>query len=471
MIIDCFSYFNEKELLELRLNLLYDYVDKFIITEGSHTHKGIKKSYEVEELIAQLGLPKEKILILHVDMPDYETEKNPWVRERMQRDAAAQYIEEGDVAFFGDCDEIINPEFIGYYSTLTKNNPNGILRVPLAYLSSSAKYRVYDPYGNTINWRAPFMCMKHHLDKYTPSQIRESHALGIHNLEFPDLLAYDNGIVEDAGWHFSWMGDFSRIKTKEESFLHWDEVKVLNNFKPAENSLDVLGRKDHILKSYDLRNLPAKLFELENIREFLIPNSELSVVQLGTNKANDDLSDLILKNYSKLKFGLFVEANPIHRKDIEECYSRYKNAIVENIAIKKSSEDTSETLTFFVNTNDGPDYQIASTKIEHIQKHMETVPHLIGGSIETFEVPCISLEQLFDKYNVKELDLLAIDLEGMDGEVLLNLDLSKYNIKKIEFEQLHLGETRDRVESHLLRSGYSRINATHEFNYAFRKIR
>ena len=273
MIIDCFSYFNEKELLKLRLNLLYDQVDKFIITEGSHTHKGIKKNFEAEEIIEQLGLSKEKICVLRVDMPDYEAEKDPWVRERMQRDAAAQYIKEGDVAFYGDCDEIMNPEFIEYYSMLTRSNPNGILRVPLAYLSSSAKYRVHDLHGNQINWRAPFMCMKHHLNKYTPSQIRESHALGIHNLEFPDLLAYDNGIVEDAGWHFSWMGDFNRIKTKEESFLHWDEVKALNNFKPTENSSDVLGRRDHILKSYDLRNLPTKLFELEDVRDFLIPNS------------------------------------------------------------------------------------------------------------------------------------------------------------------------------------------------------
>ena len=32
-IVDCFPYFNEKELLELRINLLYDHVDKFIISE------------------------------------------------------------------------------------------------------------------------------------------------------------------------------------------------------------------------------------------------------------------------------------------------------------------------------------------------------------------------------------------------------------------------------------------------------
>jgi hypothetical protein len=134
--------------------------------------------------------------------------------------------------------------------------------------------------------------MKHHLDIYSPSKIRESHALGLHNIKFQDLLAYDNGIIEDAGWHFSWMGNFNRLKIKEESFLHWDEVKVSNDYKPSENSPDALGRKDHILKPYDLRNLSNKLFELDTVRDFLIPDSEISVVQLGTNKANDDLSEL-----------------------------------------------------------------------------------------------------------------------------------------------------------------------------------
>ena len=53
-------------------------------------------------------------------------EPNAWVRERMQRNAASKFINEGDVAFIGDADEIINPDFIEYYAKMTKLYPNNI---------------------------------------------------------------------------------------------------------------------------------------------------------------------------------------------------------------------------------------------------------------------------------------------------------------------------------------------------------
>jgi beta-1,4-mannosyl-glycoprotein beta-1,4-N-acetylglucosaminyltransferase len=269
MIIDCFPYFNEKEILELRIKLLYDHVDRFIITEGSHTHRGDKKEFTAKNVIDKLKISKEKIQLVHVYMPSYDEEKNPWVRERMQRDAAVNFINSDDVAFFSDCDEIINPKYIKYYETIVRNNKESILRVPLVYLSSSARYRVHDQYGNPIEWRAPFMCMKHHLEKYTPSEIRESYAFNLNNLIFPDIFAVDNGIIEDAGWHFSWMGGKEKNKIKEESCAHWKEIKVLENYHPKENSVDLLGRHDHILQIYDVSKLPKEVFEIENIRKFL----------------------------------------------------------------------------------------------------------------------------------------------------------------------------------------------------------
>ena len=60
-IIDCFSYFNEKELLELRINLLYDHVDKFIICDADRTYDGKPKPFTCKKVIDILGLPQEKI--------------------------------------------------------------------------------------------------------------------------------------------------------------------------------------------------------------------------------------------------------------------------------------------------------------------------------------------------------------------------------------------------------------------------
>ncbi len=60
----------------------------------------------------------------------------------------------------------------------------------------------------------------------------------------------------------------------------------------------------------------------------------MKVIQIGSNKGDDDLSDYLKKNYKELEFGLFVEANPLHIGNLKNCYSQYKNAIIENIAIK-----------------------------------------------------------------------------------------------------------------------------------------
>lgn len=42
-IYDCITYLNEDLILSVRFNILYDYVDYFVIVEGNKTHSGIKK--------------------------------------------------------------------------------------------------------------------------------------------------------------------------------------------------------------------------------------------------------------------------------------------------------------------------------------------------------------------------------------------------------------------------------------------
>ena len=39
-IYDCFQYFNEDHIVDLRLNILDKYVDYFVISESTRTHQG-----------------------------------------------------------------------------------------------------------------------------------------------------------------------------------------------------------------------------------------------------------------------------------------------------------------------------------------------------------------------------------------------------------------------------------------------
>jgi hypothetical protein len=70
MIVDCFMFFNEKELLELRVSMMNNHVDKFLIADSNRTHSGIKKEFTCKKIIKELGLPEEKIEVIEVDIPE-----------------------------------------------------------------------------------------------------------------------------------------------------------------------------------------------------------------------------------------------------------------------------------------------------------------------------------------------------------------------------------------------------------------
>lgn len=373
MIIDCFPYFKEKEILELRIKLLYDKVDRFIICDGNYTQSGIPKEYSCKKTLKELGIESDKIIVVEVDMPGPELEWNSWVRERIQRDAAAQYIEDDSVCFVGDCDEIINPEVIEYYSNVAKSHPDNILRVPLANLNGRADLRVYDEYGNPVNWRVPFMCLKQHLEKYTLSEIRESHAMFKSDILYKDVFITENGIIQDAGWHFSWMGNSDVLKEKCKASMHvFDEVvgsaaplgsdemmKFIDGYSAEENATDPLGRKHHVLKKYPLSSLPQKIFELPRVKNFLLPtkkqkfsSSKVKIVfhdnQLGERGTSVSLYDYAYygRKYFNIEpiivFNKFAEYNNVF---VIEKFKRefevipYENfSDVESIINNKSAE-------------------------------------------------------------------------------------------------------------------------------------
>jgi beta-1,4-mannosyl-glycoprotein beta-1,4-N-acetylglucosaminyltransferase len=86
-IYDCFTFFNEFELLELRLRELYDHVDCFVLVEADRTFQNKEKPFYFTE---QMNAPRwqqyrDKIKVVRVaDMP---IDTDTWGRERHQRDA------------------------------------------------------------------------------------------------------------------------------------------------------------------------------------------------------------------------------------------------------------------------------------------------------------------------------------------------------------------------------------------------
>ena len=122
MIVDAFTFFNEKELVELRIKYLNDIVDCFLVVEADHTHTGIKKKWNFSELLNNnLKEFSHKIHYhkMKVDLKKAEAEKSPnykggtwgrsWKVESMQRNfikEACKNFSPSDIIIISDLDEI-----------------------------------------------------------------------------------------------------------------------------------------------------------------------------------------------------------------------------------------------------------------------------------------------------------------------------------------------------------------------------
>lgn len=335
-IVDCFPYFNEKELLELRVKLLRDYVDLFVIIDANYTHSGIQKEYTCNKIIDELGLPKNKIRVIEADLSnpghpsDYDLHFNPdqkiGSRERIQRDYLCNIISEFDEDTFfiiSDCDEIINPSNIPFIHGAAKNNRDYVFKVPLAHLEGRADYRAYNLDGSTSSWsKSMFMCFKKHLVSNTPTEIRAEYMRRGYEIRY---VTHNGEICQDLGWHFSWMGDNNNRINKFKSFCHYDEDlksflgkdysqeelwKYMEKYNFKDQLTSPSGNVNIVLKPYPITELPPIIFSLPNVEQFLIPG----IAEVKKNK-NQELTDLLNK------YSLDTE-NPDHNFNLGVWYEK-----------------------------------------------------------------------------------------------------------------------------------------------------
>ena len=308
-VVDCFPYFNEKEILELRINILRDYVDKFIITESNYTFSGIPKDYTLKEVIRELGLQNDNIEVIEVDLSeenlgeptDFDNFYHPGKssRERIQRDAISKCLNtnnfDDDCVFIvSDCDEIINPIYIDMMCKLAREERNKIFKVDLVQLEGRADFRVYDSTSKTpIEWRySLFLCLKEHIKNVSLNSIRADFSIPYEIVWPYTKPREENGIyipgqrMLDLGWHFTWMGDNRNRLLKSKSFSHSNQyfdfiihknysydsmVNFIETYEFFEDNIGPSGNINQILRPYPLQDLPQIIFDLPRVKNFLLP--------------------------------------------------------------------------------------------------------------------------------------------------------------------------------------------------------
>jgi len=245
-VFDCFSYWDEDLLLNLRLNILDKYVNYFVIVEGNRTWQNNLKKLRFD--INKFKRFQKKIIYIPVkDMPGGN---DPYLRENFQRNCISRGLSNAkkeDLIIISDLDEIPNPK------VLKKFNPE----MRFAAFKQKHFYHKFNLQSkNNPFWLGSRVCSFKYLK--SPQWLRE---LKFKKRPFWRIDKYRlNNILENGGWHFCNLkkpkmllhkyknlcetNDPIHFKEKiSEKYLNINEIKNRINKK-----FDLIGRDDEFIK-------------------------------------------------------------------------------------------------------------------------------------------------------------------------------------------------------------------------------
>ncbi|CAO3453493.1 hypothetical protein [Azospirillum argentinense] len=214
-IYDCFQFYNELDLLEVRLAELDAVVDRFVLVEATFTHAGDPKPLHYAENRERFAAYADKII--HVVVDD-DPGGFAWQREAHQRDAIVRGLDgcdPTDMIVVSDADEILRPWVM---ERLRREPDDGRalfaphLDIFLYFLDLKSP----DPWVSVA--AAPWELIRR---------------IGANRARYLTKLGHGR-VVPDAGWHFTWMGGIERFRAKLQAFAHREMIAAFEQ-DPAAN--------------------------------------------------------------------------------------------------------------------------------------------------------------------------------------------------------------------------------------------
>jgi len=210
-VLDCFIFNDELEILDIRLNILNNYVDKFIIVESIINHQG---NYKKKHFNINLFKKFEK-KIKYITIEEIPKNFSAWQRENYQRNYISKGLEEfspEDIAIVSDADEIPNLKNIDF----TKLNNN-------YYTFEQDHFHYKLNLKKQTKWNGSKMCKIKNLK--SPQWLR---SLKMHkkysrlrlDKYFSKNYVFDFKIIKNGGWHFGWLKTIENMILKIKSFAH-----------------------------------------------------------------------------------------------------------------------------------------------------------------------------------------------------------------------------------------------------------
>ena len=260
-IYDCFQFFDEEHILDLRLNILNEFVDFFVIVESTTDHQGNSKKLNFDS--NKFKRFNSKIIYIVVDDTAEAIKRHHlWgesLVEQHQRNSIMRGLKtclDDDLIILSDVDEIPNLNKLNMFNKKNK------------YAVFSQKMFIYkiNLLNETVNnWHGSKICLKKNLK--SPQWLR--------NLKFKKypLWRIDKPrnlqIIQNGGWHFAYLQSPASISKKIKSFSH-GEFNTMN-FTNLKN----IGEKINMGKDIFDRGIRYKKVEIDSyFPKYIVENKE-----------------------------------------------------------------------------------------------------------------------------------------------------------------------------------------------------
>ncbi len=260
-IYDCFQFFNEEHILDLRLNILNKFVDFFVIVESTTDHQGNTKKLNFDP--KKFMKFNDKIIYVLVDDTE-EAIKKPHVGgeslvEQHQRNSLIRGLknsQENDLIIISDVDEIPDLNKLKFFD---KKNKYAV------FSQKMFNYKINLLNETENEWHGSKICLKKNLK--SPQWLR--------NLKFKKYPFWridkprNLQIIKNGGWHFAYLQTPENISKKIKSFAHGEFNK--EHF----SNQDSIKKKIHMGEDIFDRGISYKKVQIDNsFPKYIIDNRE-----------------------------------------------------------------------------------------------------------------------------------------------------------------------------------------------------
>ena len=247
-------YFDDDLVLDIRLNTLHKYVDYFVIAEATLDHAGNEKKLNFD--INKFSKFKNKINYLIIDdLPkNVGTFKKNWhpahLRDQFQRNSLERgykNFSENDLIMISDVDEIPNPKKISEFKIANKY---------ACFIQKNFQAKINNLNVSEQNWPGTKICQKKYLR--SPQWLRN---IKLKKRKFWNFFKdKEPQIIQNGGWHFSFLKKNEFIQKKIRSFAHQEFNQP--------NLTDLKNIQKRINSGTDIFNRPYKYKKIELNKEF-----------------------------------------------------------------------------------------------------------------------------------------------------------------------------------------------------------